>query len=181
MPRGIIIFGSAGAGKTTLGKMVAQQLNYPYFDIDDYIWRQDTDIPFQVMYSREEKASRLLDAVSQHEHFVMAGSMDSFNKSFVPLFDLAVHISAALEIRAARIHERELAIFGNRILEGGDMYEEHQRFLDSASRYETDGSPCLKTHLEWADTLPCKVLYLNGEDELNKNVRLILDAYKRRK
>ena len=181
MPRGIIIFGPAGAGKTTLGRMVAQQLNYPYFDIDDYIWRKDTAIPFQVMYSREEKASRLLEAVSKHEHFVMAGSMDSFNAPFVPLFDLAVHLSAAPEIRTARIHKRELAIFGDRILEGGDMYEEHRRFLDGASRYETDGSPCLKTHLEWADTLPCKVLYLNGEDELSINVKLIVEAYKGRK
>ena len=43
MPRGIIIFGPAGAGKTTLGKMVARQLDYPYFDIDDYIWRKDTE------------------------------------------------------------------------------------------------------------------------------------------
>ena len=84
MPRGIIIFGSAGAGKTTLGKLVAQQLNYPYFDIDDYIGKKD-------------------------------------------------------------------------------------------------GSPCLKTHLEWADTLPCKVLYLNGEDELAINVKLIVDAYRGRK
>lgn len=179
MSRGIIIFGSAGAGKTTLGKMVAQQLNYPYYDIDDYIWRKDTDIPFTVMYSREEKADRLLAAISKHEHFVMAGSMDSFNAPFVPLFDLAVHITVTPEVRVARIHERELAIFGDRILEGGDMYEEHQRFLASACRYETDGSPCLKTHWEWAATLPCKVLYLNGEDELSINVKLIVEAYMR--
>ena len=179
MSRGIIIFGSAGAGKTTLGKMVARRLNYPYYDIDDYIWRKDTDIPFSVMYSREEKADRLLEAISEHEHFVMAGSMDSFNAPFVPLFDLAVHITGTPEVRVARIRERELAIFGDRILESGDMYEEHQRFLKSASRYETDGSPCLKTHLEWAATLPCKVLYLNGEDELNMNVKLIVEAYMR--
>ena len=50
MPRGIIIFGSAGSGKTTLGKMVAEDLGFPYFDIDDYIWRKNTDIPFTVMY-----------------------------------------------------------------------------------------------------------------------------------
>ena len=177
MPRGIIIFGSAGAGKTALGKMVAQQLNYPYFDIDDYIWRKDTATPFTVMYSREEKASRLLEAISMHDHFVMAGSMDSFNAPFMPLFDLAIHITASPEVRAARIHERELAMFGDRILENGDMYEEHQRFLDSASHYETDGSPCLKTHLEWAAALPCNVIYLNGEDELNINAKLIVEAY----
>lgn len=178
MPRGIIIFGSAGSGKTTLGKLVARQLNYPYFDIDDYIWRKDTDIPFTVMYSREEKEGRLLADISKYEHFVMAGSMDSFNAPFVPLFDLAVHITADPKVRSARLHERELAVYGDRILAGGDMYEEHQRFLDCASRYDTDGSPCLKTHLEWAATLPCKVLYLNGEDELSKNARLIVEEYK---
>uniref|UniRef100_UPI003260E19C shikimate kinase n=1 Tax=Clostridium sp. NkU-1 TaxID=1095009 RepID=UPI003260E19C len=40
MARGIIIFGSAGSGKTTLGKMVADKLGFPYFDIDDYIWKK---------------------------------------------------------------------------------------------------------------------------------------------
>ena len=179
MPRGIIIFGSAGSGKTTLGKSVARQLRYPYFDIDDYIWRKDTAIPYTVMYSREEKASRLMEAISEYEHFVMAGSMDSFNAPFVPLFDLAVHMTADPQVRVARLHERELAVFGDRILEGGDMYEEHRRFLDSASRYESDGSPCLKTHLDWAAALPCEVLYLDGEDEWNVNAQLVVEAYMR--
>lgn len=176
-PRGIVIFGSAGSGKTTLGKLVAQKLSYPYFDIDDYIWRNDTDVPFTVMYSRKEKAGRLMNDISKYEHFVMAGSMDSFNAPFVPLFDLAVHITADAKIRVARIHKRELEEFGDRILEGGDMYEEHQRFLDSAARYDTDSSPCLKTHLDWAATLPCKVLFLNGEESLEKNADLIVKKY----
>lgn len=40
-----------------------------------------------------------------------------------------------------------------------------------------EAMPCLKAHLEWAATLPCKVLYLNGEDELSTNVKLIVEAY----
>lgn len=108
MPRGIIIFGSAGAGKTTLGKMVAQQLHYPYFDIDDYIWRNDIDIPFTVMYFKKKKASRLMKAISKHEHFVMAGSMDSFHASFDPLFDLAVHITVSPEVRALRLQKKNM-------------------------------------------------------------------------
>lgn len=177
MARGIIIFGSAGSGKTTLGKMVASQLNYPYFDIDDYIWRKDTAIPFTVMYKREEKANRLMNDISEFDYFVMAGSMDSFHAPFVPLFDLAVHITADAKVRISRIHQRELDIYGGRILEGGDMYEEHQRFLENSIRYDSDGSPCLKTHLEWASTLPCKVLYLDGADELEKNAELIIEEY----
>lgn len=44
MARGIIIFGPAGSGKTTLGKMTADESRFPYFDLDDYIWRRDTKI-----------------------------------------------------------------------------------------------------------------------------------------
>ena len=44
MTRGILLFGSSGSGKTTLGKKVAEALGYPYFDIDDYLWRKDTPI-----------------------------------------------------------------------------------------------------------------------------------------
>ena len=60
MARGIIIFGPAGSGKTTLGKRVAEKLKYPYFDIDDYIWKKDVEKPFSVMYSRAEKIVRLI-------------------------------------------------------------------------------------------------------------------------
>lgn len=107
MARGVIIFGPAGSGKTTLGKMVAQRLNYPYFDLDDYIWRKDTVVPFTTMYTRTEKAERLMSAISQGEHFVMAGSMSSFHQSFDPLFDLAVHLTADTDTRRRRVHKRE--------------------------------------------------------------------------
>ena len=43
MSTGIMIIGPSGSGKTTLGKIVAQKLGYLYFDVDDYIWKQNTD------------------------------------------------------------------------------------------------------------------------------------------
>ena len=45
MSTGIMIIGPSGSGKTTLGKIVAQKLGYLYFDVDDYIWKQNTDSP----------------------------------------------------------------------------------------------------------------------------------------
>ncbi len=177
MARGIIIFGSAGSGKTTLGKMVADQLGYPYFDIDDYIWRKDTDKPFTIMYTRVEKINRLMSDISKGNYFVMAGSMDSFHEPFDPLFDLAVHITAPIETRIARIHKREYERLGERIMKGGDMYEVHCRFLDNSARYDLDGSPCMKTHIQWADSLPCKVLQLSGEDAIDKNAGRIVQEY----
>lgn len=177
MARGIIIFGSAGSGKTTLGKLVAEKLGFPYFDIDDYIWIKDVDKPFTVMYTRNEKINRLMTDISKGAHFVMAGSMDSFNAPFVPLFDLAIHITASIDTRIARIHKREYEVCGGRIMEGGDMYEGHCYFLGNSARYDTDGSPCMSTHVQWANSLPCKVLQLNGDEDLSKNVKIIVHEY----
>lgn len=179
MARGIIIFGPAGSGKTTLGRMTAESLQYPYFDLDDYIWRKDTAIPYTQMYSREEKIGRLMSDISHGSHFVMAGSMSSFHVPFDPLFDLAVYLTASTETRLARLHQRELSAFGSRILPGGDMYEEHQQFLDGASRYETDGSPSRSGHEQWAAVLPCRLLRLSGEDAPEKNAEIILAEYAR--
>lgn len=55
MSTGIMIIGPSGSGKTTLGKIVAQKLGYLYFDVDDYIWKQNTDSPYTQMYTREEE------------------------------------------------------------------------------------------------------------------------------
>lgn len=60
---------------------------------------------------------------------------------------------------------------------GGDMYAEHQRFLDSAARYDSDGSPNMRTHLQWASSLPCQVIYLSGTDDLFKNTEIIVNEY----
>lgn len=177
MARGIIIFGSSGSGKTTLGKLVAEKLDFPYFDIDDYIWRKDTDKPFTIMYTREEKINRLMTDISKGTHFVMAGSMDSFNAPFVPLFNLAIHITASINTRISRINKREYEIYGERIMEGGDMYEGHCRFLDNSLRYDTNGSPCMITHSQWANSLSCKVLHLNGDEDLNNNAKIIVHEY----
>ena len=37
MAAGIMIMGSSGAGKTTLGKMAAERLGFTFVDIDEYI------------------------------------------------------------------------------------------------------------------------------------------------
>lgn len=179
MAAGIMIMGSSGAGKTTLGELVAKELGYTFVDIDEYIWRRDTEIPFSVMYPRAEKISRLADAITQCEHFVMAGSMDSFHEHFDPFFELVVHLHTDAQIRANRVHERELERFGARILEDGDMYKEHKKFLSDITGYDFGIGGCtLQQHELWLKSLKCKVLKLDGADDLKKNVNKIIDAYK---
>ena len=180
MKQGILIFGPSGAGKSTLGRLTAQRMHFLFVDIDDYIWRQDTQIPFSQMYSREEKIRLLGDAIKTADRFVMAGSMDSFHQHFDPFFSLAVFLYAPAQLRVARVDRREREQFGARVLLGGDMAEEHQRFLRSVASYDTgmqEDGPTLQKHMLWAEQLPCPLLKLNGEDPLLYNAQKIEQAY----
>lgn len=182
MAKGIIITGPQGAGKTTLGKLVARELGFAFFDIDDYIWRKDTEIPYTVMYTRAEKISRLMAAIEKTDCFVMAGSMDSFHAHFDPFFELAVHLLADSQLRADRVHKREMEAYGKRILPGGDMYEEHQRFLEDVNRYYTGGgSVSYAQHSAWLHSLACPVIELDGGLALTQNVQTIVDAWNTKK
>ena len=179
MASGIMIAGAPGAGKTTLGELTAKELGYTFLDIDEYMWRKDTAIPFSEMYPREEKINRLMDAVSGCEHFVMAGSMDSFHEHFDPFFKLVVHLQADAKIRKARVRERELKRFGKRILVGGDMHDKHERFISDLSGYDIGIGGCtLQQHELWLKNLKCKVIKLDGADDLHVNMKRIIDAYK---
>lgn len=180
MPKGMIILGPAGAGKTALGKLAAQKLGIAFLDIDQYIWRNDTGIPYTVMYTRDEKIKRLQSAADETTEFVMAGSMDSFHEYFDPLFRLAVYLTADEKTRIERIHNRELKEFGNRILPGGDMYETHEAFLKDAAGYDKGTGSCnSEQHEVWLAQLVCPVLRLDGGDKLESNAKTLIETYRR--
>lgn len=177
MTKGIIIFGSPGSGKTTLGRAVSEQLGYLHIDLDDFLWLKDTEIPFTVTRPRNELTKLLMDEISKCTNFVMSGSMDSYNAPFVPMFDLAVLNSAPVELRVDRVNARELSRFGNRILPGGDMFETHKNFLEMVCSYDANGSLCRSVHEQWALTLPCPVLYIDGSEAITTNVVKIVEQY----
>lgn len=177
MSKGIMIIGPSGSGKTSLGKMVADKLGYPYFDVDDYIWRRDTRKPYTVMYSREEKINRLSKDIFPYEHFVMAGSMSSFHYAFDDKFDMMVFLYAEPAVRIQRVHERAVERFGERVLEGGDLYESHLRFLDDNQRYEKNGSPNLNEQREWMNNMSCMKIELDGKVDLESNSNIIVERW----
>lgn len=177
MSTGIMIIGPSGSGKTTLGKVVAEKLGYPYFDVDNYIWRQDTAKPYTKMYTREEKISRLSNDIEPYEHFAMAGSMSSFHYAFDDKFELMVFLYAEPDIRVQRVHNRAIARFGERVLEGGDMHENHMKFLEENRRYENDGSPNLSEQREWMKNMPCMKIELDGTNSIENNAKIIVESW----
>ncbi len=182
MARGIILFGAMGVGDTTLGKEVARRLDYAHVDLDDHHWRWDTEIPYTVFRSREERTESIMQAISNTSLFVMSGSMWSLRKTFEPFFDVAVFITAPVEICAERIRLRSISQWGNRVLPGGDIYESNdinKDYLAAAKSYETDIAPrmCRAQHEQWISELPCPVLRVDGTETISANAAYVIDQY----
>lgn len=178
MARGILIFGSAGAGKRTLGAAVAEKLGFAHVSTDDLFWRTEMKYPYTFMYPREVRKIALVDALWEKEHFVLSGSLDTISEHFEPMFDLVVYLTTNTHIRLKRLQAREYAKFGERILEGGDLYPMHKRYLDMAARYDSNGSPNADAHAAWANTLSCPVLRLSGDMDPQANAEIIVRAYR---
>jgi len=180
MPKGILIFGCGGTGKTTLGRELARLLRFYPIDLDTYYWRWDTKIPYTTFRPDEEIVNDLTNEIAKHPDFVMSGMMGSMRGPFLPLFDLAVLLTVPYEIRMERLRAREFARFGDRVLAGRDMYESSKRFLEEAARNDTDEPPGVSVRRveQRAAELNCPLLRMDGTKDITETAAYIAERFK---
>ena len=183
MARGISINGCSGSGKTTIGRKVAERLGYLHLDLDDYYWDWDAPLPYTQLRPKDEVIELLQRDMAEHDRFVMSGSISSKLWDFVnPLLDFAVLLSAPPAVCMERVKARAFSNYGDRVLEGGDLYESHQTFYKTVGMYHTGENPSysLERHQRWARELACPVLHIDGTRAVDENVEMIVAQYLRR-
>jgi len=91
---------------------------------------------------------------------------------FIPQFDLVVFLCTSAAIRKERLKKREYERFGERIRKGGDMYDEHTKFIEWAMQYDAGdiNMRSMKLHEEWLKQLSCPIIKLNGADNCEDNL-----------
>src|SRR5262245_39355765 len=171
----IHILGASGSGTTTLGRALAKRLQYPHFDTDDYFW-VPTDPPYTQQRERTERQRLFMDDVTAHDTWVVSGSLCGWGDVAIPLFELVVFLSIPSEVRMARLHRREQARFGERILPGGDMYESSQAFLAWAASYDEEGLDMRsrQRHDQWLSTLPDPIICFEGEYTIEEHLAVLM-------
>ena len=81
-------------------------------------------------------------------------------------------IDVSKNIRIQRVRNRSFQKFGNRMLTGGDLFEQEKRFFDFVkSRPEN-------TVEEWIQSLKCPVIRIDGTKSIEENVAFIIEQFK---
>lgn len=167
---GIIICGLNGCGKSTLGKALAKKLHFHFIDNEDlYFPKTDDHYIYASPRSREEVEKLLWGEIRAHENFVFASVKGDYGESIYPFFQYAILIEVSKDIRIQRVKNRSFQKFGERMLLGGDLHEQEEKFFDFVkSRSEN-------TVEEWVQSLKCPVLRIDGTKPIESNVDFIME------
>ena len=170
-PHGMILLGANGSGKSTLGRELACVLNIAHFDVEDY-WFHKTDIPYTAIRPAKERNEMLLADMKKHGSIVVSGDISKWANDFLTVFDLVVFLTAPKEIRLKRIENREYVRWGDRVCEGGDMYESRKKFHEFAAARDVG-------LLDQAAFLYlCPILHVDGTRKLHEITAYVAEQYR---
>ncbi len=169
MGTGIIICGLNGAGKSTLGKALAEKLHFHFIDNEDlYFPKTDPNYPYASQRTREEVEKLLFSEIKAHENFVFTSVKGDYGEANCPFFQYVVLVEVPRDIRLQRVKSRSFQKFGNRMLPGGDLYEQEQWFFDFVKARAEN------TVEEWVQCLNCPIIRIDGTKPIEENINLIM-------
>ena len=92
-----------------------------------------------------------------------------YGETIYSFFQYAVLIDVPRDIRIQRVKNRSFQKFGERMLLGGDLHEQEEKFFDFVkSRPEN-------TVEEWVKSLKCPILRIDGTKPIEENVDFIME------
>ncbi len=172
----IHVFGASGAGTTTLAKHLADKLDLPHFDADNYFW-QPTDPPYQQKTGRSLRIQALGKDLGASDHgWVLSGCVASWGESLLTDIDLSVFVYLDEKTRIDRLRSREREEFGQRIEPGGDMYANHLDFIAWARSYDSAHPPIrsLALHEQWITNSVAPTIRVNSKHDISSLVQDVL-------
>lgn len=169
------ITGASGCGVTTLGAALSAELGAVHIDTDDHFWIA-TDPPYQRQREVPERCERIRAEQARTGRWVMSGTLDGWAESLTSGAQLIVLLRVPTPVRLERLRRRERERFGDALLPGGAMYENHRDFILWASHYDDGSLPgrSLPRHERWLAGIPNPVLRLDGTRPTDELVAAVL-------
>lgn len=176
MTHRIHIFGAAGSGTSTLGAHLAREMGGCHLDTDSYYWHK-IEPPFTHKREPSERISMIEHDIQGKERWVLSGAVCSWGGPLLHHFSLVVFLHLDPAVRMARLAERERARYGDRILPGGDMRNQHLEFMDWAASYDYAEAPIRSYdyHNRWIEGLTCPVMRMDSDRPTEELCNIILN------
>jgi len=152
--------GASGAGTTTLGSFLSNQMGIPHFDTDDYFWAP-SEMPFSRQRDEKERAELLNTDLDRSPGWVLSGSLCGWGDFAIPRFTLVIFLWIPHDLRMSRLKEREINRYGTEAISpGGWFHENDEAFMAWASAYDTAGleQRSRVRHEQWMKGLPCRII-----------------------
>ena len=168
---GIQICGLNGCGKSTLGRALAEKIGFHFIDCENlYFSKTNTDEPYIHPKSRPDVERLLMDEVSKHPDFVFSAVKGDYGKDIIPTYNYVVVIEVPKEIRSQRVRDRSFQKFGSRMLMGGDLYDQEERFFQMVASRSDEYVD------NWLQTVKCPIIRVDGTKPIDENVKHIIRA-----
>jgi adenylate kinase family enzyme len=166
---GILICGLNGAGKSTLGKRLAERLGWQFIDNED-LYFPKTDAQYEYADPREkaEVICLLEERIEKDRRFVFAAVKGDYGDKLLSLLDCIIVVDVPRETRLARVRERSLRKFGDRILDSGDLAQRENAWFRLVESRPED-------HVEkWLETVDRPVIRVDGTRPVEENVEYLV-------
>ena len=189
MVQGIAILGLNGAGKSTLAHALAKRIGYYEMDVEDYYFPEQKtsrrwalenekiieteylgEIPFSNPRTKSEVQGTIMQDIERNPQFIISGVTMNWSEEILAKLEVAFVVKTPLEMRIKRIQLREEKRFGNRVLAGGDMYEQQLEFRNVVRNRDE------RMVEESVKRLKCPIIVLDGTADIVDNLNKIISA-----
>ena len=108
---------------------------------------------------------------------MISGTLDGWAEPVTGEAELIVFLDVPTKVRLDRLRRRERARFGDALLPGGAMYENHREFIHWAAHYDDGSLPgrSRPRHEQWLAGLSIPVLRLDGTRPTAELLEAVLD------
>ena len=170
---GILICGLNGVGKSTVGKSLAERLSYRFIDNEDLFFpKVDPSYEFANPRTKTEVIRVLDDMISENKCFIFCAVRGDYGERLLAALDYIIYIYVPKEERDKRVFNRSYEKFGDRMLEGGDLYEKENSFLLLAQNRPDD-------YVErWLGEVNIPVIRIDGTRPVADNVKYLVSVLK---
>ena len=145
------------------------ETTFSFIDIENlYFPKTNPNYIYASPRTRKEVEKLLLHEIKTHKDFILASVKGDYGEDIYSLIQYAILLDVPKNIRLQRVKKRSFQKFGKRMLSGGDLFEQEEKFFRFVeSRNES-------TVEEWVKSLKCPVMRIDGTKSIDENTNLII-------